>query len=175
MDEKMLNILHKSLLLNLGGSFEVYEHATLDTNPTIFQKLLCIISCNAYVPTNRFLVIRWFVNGYTVMDSYPELAYDNIYTLEQMSKFIEKVVDKLKTRYKNRPKPQETNKMEKTMKQEIEELKQEIARLQSVIAELETKTRTYPTETELYTNDLYNTNSYKTYPTHATNYEDYQK
>lgn len=65
--------------------------------------------------------------------------------------------------------------MEKTMKQEIEELKQEIARLQSVIAELETKTRTYPTETELYTNDLYNQNSYTTYPTHATNYEDYKK
>lgn len=60
--------------------------------------------------------------------------------------------------------------MEKTMKQEVEELKQEIARLQSVIAELETKTN--QTETELYTNDLYNPNSYKTYPTHATNYEE---
>ena len=59
------------------------------------------------------------------------------------------------------------------MKQEVEELKQEIARLQAVIAELETKT--YPTETELYTNDLYNPNSYKTYQIHATNYEDYQK
>lgn len=175
MDEKMLNILHKSLLLNLGGSFEVYEYATVDEDPTIFQKFLEIISCHAYVPTNRFLVIRWFVNGYTVMDSYPELAYDDICTLEQMSKFIEKVVDKLKTRYKNRPKPQEKNKMEKTMKQEVEELKQEIARLQAVIAELETKTRTYPTETELYTNDLYNQNSYKTYPTHATNYEDNKK
>ena len=175
MDEKMLNILHKSLLLNLGGSFEVYEHATLDTNPTIFQKFLEIITGHAYVPTKRFLVIRWYINGYTVIDSYPEFAYDNICTLEQMSKFIEKVVDKLKTRYKNRPKPQEKNKMEKTMKQEIEELKKEITRLQAVIDELETKTRTYPTETELYTNDLYNTNSYKTYPTHATNYEDYQK
>lgn len=65
--------------------------------------------------------------------------------------------------------------MEKTMKQEIEELKKEIIRLQAVIAELEIKTRTYPTETELYTNDLYNPNSYKTYPTHATNNEDYQK
>ncbi len=65
--------------------------------------------------------------------------------------------------------------MEKTMKQEVEDLKQEIKRLQAVIAELETKTLTYPTETELYTNDLYDTNSYKTYPTHATNYEDYQK
>ena len=39
--------------------------------------------------------------------------------------------------------------MEKTMKQEVEELKQEIARLQAVIDELETNTRTYPTETEL--------------------------
>ena len=64
--------------------------------------------------------------------------------------------------------------MEKTMKQEVEELKQEIARLQAVIAELETKTRTYPTETELYTDDLYNPNSYKTYPTHATNPENFQ-
>lgn len=62
--------------------------------------------------------------------------------------------------------------MEKTMKQEIDELKKEIVRLQAVIAELEIKTRTYPTETELYTNDLYNTNSYKTYQTHATNYEE---
>lgn len=175
MDEKMLNILHKSLLLNLGGCFEVYEQATVDEDPTIFQKFLEIITCHAYVPTNRFLVIRWYVNGYTVMDSYPELAYDNIYTIEQMSKFVEKVVDKLKERYKNRPKPQETNKMEKTMKQEIEELKQEITRLQAVIAELETKTKTYPTETELYTDDLYNPNSYKTYPTHGVNYEDYQK
>lgn len=171
MDEKMLNILHKSLLVNLGGRFEVYEHATVDEDPTIFQKFLEIISCHSYVPTKRFLVIRWYVNGYTVMDSYPEFAYDYICTLEEMSKFVEKVVDKLKTRYKNRPKQQET-KMEKTMKQEVEELKQEIARLQSVIAELETKTRTYPTETELYTNDLYNPNSYKTYPTHATNYEE---
>ena len=59
------------------------------------------------------------------------------------------------------------------MKQEVEELKKEIVRLQAVIAELETKT--YPTETELCTNDLYNTNSYKTYPTHATNYEDNKK
>lgn len=175
MDEKMLNILHKSLLLNLGGSFEVYEHATVDEDPTIFQNFLEIISCHAYVPTKRFLVIRWFVNGYTVMDSYPEFAYDYICTFEEMNKFVEKVVDKLKTRYKNRPKQQETNKMEKTMKQEVEELKQEITRLQAVIAELETKTRTYPTETELYTNDLYNQNSYTTYPTHATNYEDYQK
>ena len=175
MDEKMLNILHKCLLLELGGSFEVYEHATLDTNPTIFQKFLEIITCNAYVPKNRFLVIRWYINGYTVMDSYPELTYDYICTLEQMSKFVEKVVDRLKRRYKNRPKQQEKNKMEKTMKQEIEELKQEITRLQAVIDELETKTRTYPTETELYTNDLYNPNSYTTYPTHATNYEDYQK
>lgn len=173
MDEKMLNILHKSLLLNLGGSFEVYEHATLDTNPTIFQNFLEIITGHAYVPTKRFLVIRWYINGYTVIDSYPEFAYDYICTLEQMSKFIEKVVDKLKTRYKNRPKPQETNKMEKTMKQEVEELKQEIARLQTVIAELETKTN--QTETELYTNDLYNPNSYKAYTTHATNYEDYKK
>ena len=57
------------------------------------------------------------------------------------------------------------------MKQEIEELKKEIVRLQNVITELEIKTRTYPIETELYTNDLYNPNSYKTYPTHATNYE----
>lgn len=65
--------------------------------------------------------------------------------------------------------------MEKTMKQEVEELKQEITRLQTVISELETKTRTYPTETELYTNDLYNPNSYKAFPTHATNYEDYKK
>lgn len=172
MDEKMLDILHKSLLLNLGGSFEVYEHVTIDEDPTFFQKFLEIITYHSYVPTKRFLVIRWFVNGYTVMDSYPEFAYDNICTIEQMSKFIEKVVDKLKTRYKNRPKPQDTNKMEKTMKQEVEELKQEIARLQTVIAELETKTRTYPTETELYTNDLYNPNSYKAYPTHATNYEE---
>ena len=62
--------------------------------------------------------------------------------------------------------------MEKTMKQEIEELKKEIVRLQAVIAELETKTRTYPTETELYTDDLYNPNSYKTYTTNATNYEE---
>lgn len=175
MDEKMLNILHKSLLLNLGGTFEVYEQATVDQDPTIFQKFLEIISGHAYVPTNRFLIIRWFINGYTVMDSYPELAYDNIYTLEQMSKFVEKVVDKLKARYENRPKQMETNKMEKTMKQEIEELKKEIVRLQAVIAELEIKTRTYPTETELYTDDLYNPNSYKTYPTHATNNEDYQK
>lgn len=175
MDEKMLNILHKSLLLNLGGTFEVYEQATLDEDPTIFQKFLEIITCHAYVPTNRFLVIRWYINGYTVMDSYPELAYDYICTIEDMSKFIEKVVDKLKRRYENRPKQMETNKMEKTMKQEIEELKQEIVRLQTVIAELETKTKTYPTETELYTDDLYNPNSYKTYPTHATNYEDYQK
>lgn len=60
--------------------------------------------------------------------------------------------------------------MEKTMKQEVEELKKEIVRLQTVISELEAKT--YPTETELYTNDLYNPNSYKTYPTHATNYEE---
>lgn len=104
MDEKMLDILHKSLLLNLGGSFEVYEQATLDKDPTFFQKFLYIISCHAYVPTKRFLIIRWFINGYTVIDSYPEFAYDNICTLEQMSKFIEKVVDKLKTRYKNRPK-----------------------------------------------------------------------
>lgn len=175
MDEKMLNILHKSLLLNLGGTFEVYEQATVDEDPTIFQKFLEIITCHAYVPTNRFLVIRWFINGYTVMDSYPELAYDYICTIEDMSKFVEKVVDKLKRRYENRPKQMETNKMEKTMKQEIEELKQEITRLQTVIAELETKTKTYPTETELYTDDLYNPNSYKTYPTHATNYEDYQK
>ena len=172
MDEKMLNILHKSLLLNLGGTFEVYEQATVDEDPTIFQKFLEIITGHAYVPTNRFLIIRWYINGYTVMDSYPELAYDNIYTFEQMREFVRKVVDKLKTRYKNRPKPQEKNKMEMTMKQEIEELKKEIVRLQAVIAELETKTRTYPTETELYTNDLYNPNSYKTYPTHATNYEE---
>ena len=172
MDEKMLNILHKSLLLNLGGTFEVYEQATVDEDPTIFQKFLEIITGHAYVPTNRFLIIRWYINGYTVMDSYPELAYDNIYTFEQMREFVRKVVDKLKTRYKNRPKPQEKNKMEKTMKQEIEELKKEIVRLQAVIAELETKTRTYPTETELYTNDLYNPNSYKTYPTHAINYEE---
>lgn len=61
------------------------------------------------------------------------------------------------------------------MKQEIEELKKEIIRLQAVIVELEIKTRTYPTEVELNTNDLYNPNSYKTYPTHATNNEDYQK
>lgn len=175
MDEKMLNILHKSLLLNLGGTFEVYEQATVDEDTTIFQKFLEIITCHVYVPTNRFLVIRWFINGYTVMDSYPELAYDYICTIEDMSKFVEKVVDKLKRRYENRPKPQETNKMEKTMKQEIEELKQEITRLQTVITELETKTKTYPTETEFYTDDLYNPNSYKTYPTHATNYEDYQK
>lgn len=175
MNEKMLNILHKSLLLNLGGSFEVYEHGTVDEDPTFFKKILEIISGNAYVPIKRFLIIRWYINGYTVVDRYPEFAYDNICTLEQMSKFIEKVVDKLKTRYKNRPKQQEKNKMEKTMKQEVEELKQEITRLQAVIAELENKTRTYPTETELYTNDLYNQNSYKTYPTHATNYEDYQK
>ena len=60
--------------------------------------------------------------------------------------------------------------MEKTMKQEVEELKQEIARLQTVIAELETKTN--QTETELYTNDLYNPNSYKAYPSHATKYEE---
>ena len=104
MDEKMLNILHKSLLLNLGGSFEVYEQATIDEDPTIFQKFLEIISCHDYVPTKRFLVIRWYVNGYTVIDIYPEFAYDNICTLEQMSKFVEKVVDKLKTRYKKRPK-----------------------------------------------------------------------
>lgn len=65
--------------------------------------------------------------------------------------------------------------MEKTMKQEVEELKKEIVRLQAVIDELETKTRTYPTETELYTNDLYNQNSYKTYLTHATNNEDNKK
>jgi len=175
MDEYMLNILHKSLLLNLGGTFEVFEHATLDSNPNIFQKLLCIISGNYYLPKNRFLVIHWHINGYIVMDRYPEFAYDNICTLEEMSKFIEKVVDNLKARYKNRQKQQETNKMEKTMKQEVEELKQEIARLQAVIAELETKTRTYPTETEIYTNDLYNPDSYKTYPTHATNYEDYKK
>lgn len=175
MDEKMLNILHKSLLLNLGGSFEVYEQASVDEDPTIFQRFLEIITGHAYVPTNRFLIIRWYINGYTVMDSYPEFAYDNIYTIEQMSKFVQKVVDKLKTRYKNRPKPQETNKMEKTMKQEVEELKKEIVRLQAVIAELEIKTRTYPTETELYTDDLYNPNSYKTYPTHATNYEDNKK
>ena len=107
MDEKMLNILHKSLLLNLGGSFEVYEQATVDEDPTIFQKFLEIISCHAYVQTKRFLVIRWFVNGYTFMDSYPEFAYDKICTLEQMSKFVEKVVDKLKKRYKNITKPQE--------------------------------------------------------------------
>lgn len=62
--------------------------------------------------------------------------------------------------------------MEKTMKQEIEELKKEIVRLQTVIDELETKTLTYQTETELYTDDLYNPNSYKTYPTHATNYKE---
>lgn len=104
MDEKMLDILHKSLLLNLGGSFEVYEQATLDEDPTIFQKFLEIISCHAYVPTNRFLVIRWYVNGYTVIDSYPEFAYDNIRTLDEMSKFVEKVVDKLKTRYKKQTK-----------------------------------------------------------------------
>lgn len=175
MDEKMLNILHKSLLLNLGGTFEVYEQATVDEDPTIFQKFLEIITGHVYVPTNRFLIIRWYINGYTVMDSYPEMAYDNIYTIEQMSKFVEKVVDKLKTRYENRPKPQETNKMEKTMKQDIEELKKEIVRLQAVIAELEINTRTYPTETEPYTDDLYNPNSYKTYPTHATNYEDNKK
>lgn len=64
---------------------------------------------------------------------------------------------------------------EKTMKQEIEELKKEIVRLQTVITELEKKTNVYPTTTELYTNDLYNPNSYKTYPTHAVNYEDYKK
>lgn len=64
--------------------------------------------------------------------------------------------------------------MEKTMKQEIEDLKKEITRLQTIITELETKT-TYPTETELYTNDLYNPNSYKTYPTHAVNYKDHAK
>lgn len=61
--------------------------------------------------------------------------------------------------------------MEKTMKQEIEELKKEIVRLQAVIAELEIKTRTYPTVPD----DLYNPNSYKTYQTHAVYYEDYQK
>lgn len=64
---------------------------------------------------------------------------------------------------------------EKTMKQEIEELKKEIVRLQTVITELEKKTNVYPTTTELYTNDLYNPNAYKTFPTHAVNYEDYQK
>lgn len=104
MDEKILNILHKCLLLNLGGTFEVYEQATVDEDPTIFQNFLEIITCHAYVPTNRFLVIRWYINGYTVMDSYPEFAYDYICTIEDMSKFVEKVVDKLKTRYENRPK-----------------------------------------------------------------------
>lgn len=174
MDETRLNIFHKILLLNLGGAFEIYEYATVDENPNIFQKFIEIVSCNSYVPTNRFLIIRWFINGYTVMDSYPESAYEHIYTLEDMGKFVRKVVDKLKTRYENRPKPQETNKMEKTMKQEIEELKKEIIRLQNVITELEIKTRTYPTEPELYTDDLYNPNSYKTYPTHATNPENFQ-
>lgn len=179
MDEYMLNILQKSLRMNLGGSFEVYEHTTVDEDKdlTIFQKFLEIITFHNYVPvpTKRFLVIRWFVNGYTDMVIYPEFAYDNICTDEEMGKFVIKVIANLTKRYVNRPKQTEKNKMEKTMKQEVEELKQEIARLQAVIAELETKTRTYPTETELYTNDLYNPDSYKTYPTHATNYEDYKK
>lgn len=105
MDETRLNILHKSLLLNLGGYFEVYEYQTLDADPTMFQKILSFISFEAYVPTKRYLVIIWYINGYTVRDSYPEIAYENIDTLEDMSKFVEKVVDKLKTRYEKRPKP----------------------------------------------------------------------
>lgn len=175
MKTEDINILHKSLLINLGGSFEVYEEASFDTHANVFSKILSFITFEAYIPTIEKLMIVWYVNGYKITECYPESCYHyNSYTLDEMRNFIWGIIEDLKEEYKNRPKQKETNKMEKTMKQEIEDLKKEITRLQTIITELETKT-TYPTETELYTNDLYNPNSYKTYPTHAVNYEDYQK
>ena len=60
MDEKMLDILHKSLLLNLGGSFEVYEHATLDEKPTIFQKFLEILH-RIYLSVYNMEIYNWLL------------------------------------------------------------------------------------------------------------------
>lgn len=96
MIEDDLDIIHKSLLLKLGGSFDVYMQATLKPNPTILQRFRRLI-CWGYVPIEKSLVIVWHTNGLDFIQIYPETLYHfDSYSLEEERVFLQEIVKELK-------------------------------------------------------------------------------